>query len=65
MMDEDGMGLTLTVPKTNNNNYYKISDDKGNVMWFNVAGAFARSLDSNSNQIANYYASSTDPKSGR
>ena len=31
-------------------------------MWFNVAGAFARSLDSNSNQIANYYASSTDPK---
>ena len=62
MMDEDGMGLTLTVPKTNNNNYYKISDDKGNVMWFNVAGAFARSLDSNSNQIANYYASSTDPK---
>lgn len=62
MIDEDGMGLTLTVPKTNNNNYYKISDDKGNVMWFNVAGAFARSLDSNSNQIANYYASSTDPK---
>lgn len=57
MIDEDGMGLTLTLPKTNNNNYYKITDDNGNAMWFNIAGGFARSLDSNGNQIANYYTS--------
>ena len=62
MNDEDGMDLTLTVPKTTDNAYYKINDEKNNLMYFNVAGGFARSLDSNGNQIANYYAAANNPK---
>ncbi|MCI6929584.1 MAG: DNRLRE domain-containing protein, partial [Ruminococcus sp.] len=62
MVDEDGMGLTLTVPGKDKNGYYIVKDDKGNQMIFNVAGAFARLLDSNGNQIANYYAAADNPK---
>lgn len=57
MIDEDGLGLTLTIPKTSNNFYYKVADDTGNAMWFNVAGALAKTVDSNGNQAANYYPS--------
>lgn len=60
MIDEDGLGLELSVPKIDNNNYYKIIDKNKNVFWFNVSGGFARSLDNNNNQIANYYKSATE-----
>lgn len=59
LIDEDGMGLKLTIPKTNNNDYYKITDKEGNIIWFNIAGGLARILDTNNNQIANYYTSAT------
>ena len=57
MVDEDGMGLTLTVPKTNNTQYYKMADDKGNVVWFNNNGSLSSSVDSNGNSITNSYKS--------
>ncbi|MGN0178101.1 MAG: DNRLRE domain-containing protein, partial [Monoglobaceae bacterium] len=55
MVDEDGMGLTLTLPKTNNNQYYKMSDDKENAIWFNNSGALSSSVDNNNNTISNSY----------
>ena len=61
LVDEDGMGLTLTVPKTNNTQYYKMADDKGNVVWFNNYGSLSSSVDSNGNSITNNYK--TDGKS--
>ena len=57
MVDEDGMGLTLTVPKTNNTKYYKMADDKGNIVWFNNYGSLSSSVDSNGNSITNSYKS--------
>lgn len=57
IVDEDGMGLTLTLPKSSNDFYYKLSDDKGNETWFNIAGALAKYVDTNGNVIANYYTS--------
>ena len=62
MIDEDGMGLTLTIPKSTLDFYYKVADDNGNEIWFNTAGSFAKSLDNNGNQIANYYTSIDDAK---
>ena len=61
LVDEDGMGLTLTVPKTNNTQYYKMADDKGNIVWFNNYGSLSSSVDSNGNSITNNYK--TDGKS--
>ena len=57
MVDEDGMSLTLTVPKTNNTKYYKLEDKKKNVVWFNNYGSLSSSVDSNGNAITNSYKS--------
>ena len=32
MIDEDGMGLTLTIPKSTPDFYYKVADDNGNIV---------------------------------
>lgn len=62
LIDEDGLGLTLTVSKTSDDDYYKVADDNGNVMWFNVSGALARTLDNNGNQITCYYTAANNPR---
>ena len=62
IVDEDGMGLTLTVPKTNNTQYYKITDEKDNIIWFNNNGAISQTSDANGNWVKYNYDSNTKLK---